>query len=45
MGSRLDDADEALRRGSTSHPGYSWGSIARGDQMFYATLVRGRARC
>jgi hypothetical protein len=43
IGKRLDDADEALRQGSMSQPGYSWASIARGDQMFYATLVRGRA--
>lgn len=43
IGNRLDDADEALRQGSTSSPAYSWGSIARGDQMFYATLLRGRS--
>jgi hypothetical protein len=39
----MDDAVEAWRRGTTSPPRNSWGSIARGDQLFWTTLFRGRA--
>jgi hypothetical protein len=42
MGKRMDDAVDALRRGTTAPPRNSWGSIARGDQMFWTTLFRGR---